>query len=40
LLVPLVSPADISSDEPDGEKAVNFKDFALLAEYWLAEMLF
>ena len=40
LLVPLSSPADVSSDEPDGSKVVNFKDFAVIAEYWLEEELF
>ncbi|MHC4212535.1 MAG: LamG-like jellyroll fold domain-containing protein [Planctomycetota bacterium] len=37
--VKLVSIANISDDEPDGQKAVNFKDFALLMQDWLYEQL-
>ena len=37
--VPLISIANIYDDEPDGQKAVNFKDFALLMQDWLYEQL-
>lgn len=33
--VPIASVADISSDEPAGQKSINLKDFAVLASYWL-----
>jgi len=37
LYVPLVSPANISDDEPIGEKRVNSKDFGVLGDNWLDE---
>ncbi|MFC1635192.1 LamG domain-containing protein [Planctomycetota bacterium] len=36
--VPLTSPANISDEEPVNSKSVNFKDFAILADEWLAEL--
>ena len=38
-IVPLISIANISDDEPVGQKAVNFKDFAVLMQDWLYEQL-
>ena len=38
-IVPLISIANIYDDEPDGQKAVNFKDYARLMEDWLYEQL-
>lgn len=37
LYVPVPSQADFSSDEPAGQKSINFKDFAVLASYWLVD---
>ncbi|MFZ2148399.1 MAG: hypothetical protein WAV28_14385 [Sedimentisphaerales bacterium] len=37
LYVPLTSPANISDEEPTNSKTVNFKDFAVLADEWLAK---
>ncbi len=37
LSVPIASPADVSSDEPAGQKSINLSDFAVLAEYWLGD---
>lgn len=37
--IPLVSPANIYDEERRGEKAVNFRDFALLADMWLRRQL-
>jgi len=39
LYVPVTSPANISDDEPATEKKVNFKDYALLTDNWLDEVL-
>jgi hypothetical protein len=36
--VPLTSPANISDDEPANSKKVNFKDFAILADEWLQQL--
>jgi hypothetical protein len=38
LYVPLTSPANISDDEPINSKKVNFRDFAVLADDWLKEL--
>jgi hypothetical protein len=37
--VPLTSPANISDDEPVNSKRVNFKDFAVLADEWLQQLI-
>ncbi|MHC4345642.1 MAG: LamG-like jellyroll fold domain-containing protein [Planctomycetota bacterium] len=37
--VPLTSPANIYDQEPPGQKVVNFKDFALVAQHWLQQTL-
>ncbi|MBE0534853.1 MAG: LamG domain-containing protein [Phycisphaerae bacterium] len=37
LVVPIASHADLSSDEPAGQKVINLKDFAVLASYWLQD---
>jgi hypothetical protein len=37
--IPLISPANISDDEPPGQKIVNFRDFAVLMNSWLVEIL-
>ena len=34
------SPANLSDDEPKHSKTVNFRDYALIAENWLRELLF
>jgi hypothetical protein len=39
LYVPLTSQANISDEEPINSKKVNFKDFAVLADDWLKELL-
>jgi hypothetical protein len=39
LYVPLTSPANISDEEPANSKSVNFKDFAVLADEWLQELI-
>jgi len=39
LYVPLTSPANISDEEPINSKTVNFKDFAILADEWLQELI-
>jgi hypothetical protein len=39
LYVPVTSQANISDEEPDKSKKVNFKDFAVLADSWLDEIL-
>jgi hypothetical protein len=36
---PVTSPANISDDEPVNSKRVNFKDFAVLADEWLKQLL-
>ena len=36
---PLTSIANLSDDEPANSKAVNFKDFAVLADDWRDELL-
>jgi len=38
--VPVISPANISDDEPKLEKIVNFKDYDLLLSWWLVEDFF
>jgi hypothetical protein len=38
LYVPLTSQANISDEEPVNSKKVNFKDFAVLADQWLQEL--
>ncbi|MGD8499722.1 MAG: LamG domain-containing protein [Phycisphaerales bacterium] len=38
LYVPLTSQANISDEEPINSKKVNFKDFAVLADEWLQEL--
>ncbi len=40
LYIPVTSPAELSSDEPEGERTVNFKDFAIVADSWLEEEVF
>jgi hypothetical protein len=39
IYIPLVSPANLSDDEPMNSKKVNFKDFSVLADSWLVEEL-
>jgi hypothetical protein len=39
LHVPVLSIADLYDQEPEGSKALNFKDFAVLAGQWLDEQL-
>jgi len=39
LYFPLTSPANVSDDEPVNSKKVNFKDFAVLADEWLQQLL-
>ncbi|MHC4556088.1 MAG: LamG domain-containing protein [Planctomycetota bacterium] len=39
LYYPLISPANISDEEPNTSKVVNFKDFAVLAVEWLEQQL-
>jgi hypothetical protein len=39
LTVPIPSPADLYDGEPEGPRAVNFKDFAILADQWLERQL-
>jgi hypothetical protein len=36
--VPLTSSANISDDEPVNSKCVNIKDFAILADEWLNQL--
>jgi len=36
---PLTSPANVSDDEPVNSKTVNFKDFAILADEWLQQLI-
>jgi len=38
LYFPVTSPANISDDEPVNSKKVNFKDFAVLADEWLQQL--
>ena len=38
LYFPLTSPANLSDDQPQDFKRVNFKDFAILADEWLGEL--
>jgi len=38
--MPVPSTADIYFEEPEGQRRVNFKDYALLMQYWLTEQLF
>jgi hypothetical protein len=37
LQIPIPSLAEIYSEEPEGQRAVNFRDFAMLANLWLEE---
>ena len=37
--VPLTSPVNISDEEPENSKSVNFKDFAILADEWLSRLI-
>ena len=37
--VPLTSPANISDDEPANSRSVNFRDFAVLADEWLQQLI-
>jgi hypothetical protein len=37
--VPVMSVANLYDDEPQNERSVNFKDFAVLADQWLEEKL-
>jgi len=39
LYYPVTSPANISDDEPVNSKSVNFKDFAILADEWLQQLI-
>jgi len=39
LYVPLTSPANISDEEPANSKTVNFRDFAILTDEWLQELI-
>ena len=39
LYIPVASATNIHDEEPQGSKAVNFKDFAVLVESWLNELL-
>jgi len=39
LHIPVPSAADLSDEEPQGSKWINFKDFAILAGQWLDEQL-
>jgi hypothetical protein len=36
---PLTSPANVSDDEPANSKRVNFKDYAIMADEWLQQLL-
>lgn len=36
---PLESPAELYSEEPEGERVINFKDYAILADNWPQELL-
>jgi hypothetical protein len=40
LWVPIASPAEVYQKEQEGQRIVNFKDFALVANKWLEEELF
>jgi hypothetical protein len=40
LWVPIPSPAELYSEEDQGKKVIDFKDFALLAQRWLTEEMF
>jgi len=40
LHIPLDSPAELYTDEAEGSQWVNFKDFAVMADEWLLELLF
>jgi hypothetical protein len=37
--VPLVSEANLYDQEPPGQKTINLKDFAVLADMWVEQML-
>jgi hypothetical protein len=37
--VPLTSPANISDEEPENSKSVNLRDFAILADEWLNQLI-
>jgi hypothetical protein len=39
LYIPVPSAANIYDDEPEGSRSVDFKDFAILADSWLDELL-
>lgn len=36
---PLTTPANVSDDEPVNSKRINFKDFAIMADEWLQQLL-
>lgn len=36
---PIISSAELYEGEPEGSRSVNFLDFAVLAETWLAQQL-
>jgi hypothetical protein len=36
---PLESPAELYSEEPEGDRVINFKDYGIMADNWLAEFL-
>jgi hypothetical protein len=40
LWVPIASLAEVYEEEPEGEKVVNFRDFAMVADRWLEEEMF
>ena len=37
LYVPLVSPAELYSEEPEESRKVNFRDYSILADSWLED---
>jgi hypothetical protein len=37
LHIPIPSAAEVYQEEPEGQRAVNFKDFAMVATRWLEE---
>ncbi len=40
LYIPIASPAELYKEEPEGQRVVNFKDFALVVNQWLKEEMF
>jgi hypothetical protein len=38
--VPVPSPGEVYSEEPQGQKKVNYKDFALVMNRWLTEQMY